>query len=213
MKIKRDYHLWTLTLVAIGLFGAFVGQSILTPAQSTNATGDSANLEVAATIKPTIAITTEGADEFGNLEIEPDASADNMGTGTITVKVSTNDPTGYSLYITTDTADNTLSQDGITERVRALTGETAVADFPENYWGYSIDGGDTYYPVQPNTENPAVYPDKLPTAQSAMTYDSTANNHETEVTIGARISASLPSGTYGNAVVFTAITNASISGN
>ena len=111
MKIKRDYHLWTLTLVAIGLFGAFVGQSILTPAQSTNATGDSANLEVAATIKPTIAITTEGADEFSNLEIEPDASADNMGTGTITVKVSTNDPTGYSLYITTDTADNTLSQD------------------------------------------------------------------------------------------------------
>ena len=209
MKFKRDNYLWVLSFMATGLLGAFLGQSIFAPTESTNATSDTEGTAVSAKVAETISLSTEGADEYGNLVIEA-ASGSVISSGDITVKVTTNDPEGYSLYITTDKADTTLSQDGITEKIQALDGETAEADFPENHWGYAIDGGTTYYPVQPNTENPAEYPDVLSTAVPAKTHTGISTNDPTEVTIGAKVRGDFPSGEYSNTVVFTAIPNAQI---
>ena len=208
MKFKRDNYLWVLSFMATGLLGSFLGQSILAPTENTNATGDSGNTEVSASVAETIAISTEGADEYGNLAI--DAVASDISTGDLTVKVSTNDPEGYSLYITTDKADTTLSQDGVTEKILALEGATAEADFPENYWGYALDGATTYYPVQPVTENPSEYPDVISTATPAKTHTGISNNDETAVTIGAKVRGDMPSGEYSNTIIFTAIPNAQI---
>ncbi|MDO4889457.1 MAG: hypothetical protein Q4A25_02080 [Candidatus Saccharibacteria bacterium] len=194
------------------MFGVFVGYSILIPTVNTIAAEDTANTKVSASVTPTISLSAEGADETGALPIEIDfVSGNNMGTGQMLIKVSTNDPEGYSLFINTDKPDTTLSQNGITDRVKALPGETAVADFPENYWGYSIDGGSTYYPVQPSTNNPALYPETAETAPRAKVYNAIANEDETNVTIGAKVKASLPSGTYSNTVVFTAMPNMNLS--
>ena len=209
MKFKRDNYLWVLSLMAAGLLSGFLGQSIFIPTESTNASSDTGNLSVSAKVAETISLSTEGADEHGNLIIDA-ASGANLSTGDITVKVSTNDPEGYALYITTDKADTTLSQDGITEKIQALEGETAEAEFPVNHWGYAIDGSSTYYPVQPNTENPAEYPDVLSTATPAKTHTGISTNDPTSVTIGAKVSGDFPSGEYGNTVVFTAIPNAQI---
>lgn len=192
-------------MASAALVGVFAVSSIFVPIESTSAIGDTANTRVSVGITPTISLSTEGADETGTLPI--DVSGDAMGTGDILVKVSTNDPEGYSLFINTDKPDTTLSQEGVTSRVNALSGETAVADFPDNSWGYSIDGGSTYYPVQPSTNNPALYPETAETAARAKVYNTIANEDETEVTIGAKVKGSLPSGTYGNTVVFTAMPN------
>ena len=209
MKFKRDNYLWVLSLMAAGLLSSFLGQSIFIPTENTNATSDTSDLTVSAKVAETISLSTEGADEYGNLVIEATGSSA-PDTGTITVKVSTNDPEGYSLYITTDKADTTLSQNGITEKIQALEGETAEADFPDNHWGYAIDGASTYHPVQPNTENPAEYPDVISTAIPAKTHPGISANDPTTVTIGAKVSGDFPSGEYSNTVVFTAIPNAQI---
>lgn len=212
MILDKSRYLWGFGTFAAVLLGVFVGHSVLVPTESTSAIESTANARVSANIIPTIALSAEGADETGALPIEIDfVSGENMGTGQMLIKVSTNDPEGYSLFINTDKPDTTLSQNGVTDRVRALPGETAIEDFPENYWGYSIDGGSTYYPVQPSTENPALYPEKMETAARAKVYHDIANEDETEVTIGAKVKASLPSGDYSNTVVFTAIPNMDVS--
>ena len=192
-------------MASAALVSVFAISSIFVPIESTSAIEDTATTRVLVGITPTISISTEGADETGTLPI--DVSGDAMGTGDITVKVSTNDPEGYSLFINTDKPDTTLSQDGVTDRVNALSGETAVADFPDNSWGYSIDGGLTYYPVQSSTNNPALYPEVAETAPRAKVHNTVANEDETEITIGAKVKGSLPSGTYSNTVVFTAMPN------
>lgn len=209
MKIKRDNYLWVLGIATVGLFGAFLGQSILTPARSTSAASDTADLTVSARVRESISISVEGADETGTLAIDATSSG-KPDTGEVTVKVTTNDPEGYSLYITTDKADTTLSQNGITEKIQALEGATAEADFPENYWGYAIDGETTYYPVQPVSENPAENPDVISTATPAKSQPGISTADETLVTIGAKVSGDFPSGEYSNTVVFTAIPNAQI---
>lgn len=206
MRFNRDIYLRGFGLATAALVGAFVGYSVFVPVD-TNA-AEQATTQVSVDISPTISLSTEGADASGNLPIEVDqVSGTNMGTGEIAVKVSTNDPEGYSLFINTDKADTTLSQNGVTDRILALEGETSVANFPDNSWGYSIDGGSTYFPVQPNTENPAVDPSKMATAPRAKITSAAAANDTTNVTIGAKVKSSLPSGTYGNTVVFTAFPN------
>lgn len=209
MVLSKNKCLCGFSIATAAIFSAFVGFSTIVT-ENTSAVG-TANTKLKVGITPTIAISTEGADQFGNLPINIDFVDGNMGTGDITVKVSTNDPEGYSLYVNTDTPDATLSQNGITDRVKALPGETAVADFPDNYWGYSVDGGSTYRPVQSSSENPGVNPDKAGTATSAKVHHSSATDDETEVTIGAKVRASLPSGTYSNTVVFTAMPNMDVS--
>ncbi len=211
MILNKNKYLWSFSVATAAVFGAFIGYSILAPTVNTSAIEDTASSNVRVGITPTIALSAEGADASGDLIIDTNYAAGNiMGTGQIVIKVSTNDPEGYSLFINTDKADTTLSQDGVTARVRALDGETAVEDFPENYWGYSIDGGLTYYPVQPDTNNPALYPEATETAPRAKVHNSTADEDETEFTIGAKIGATLPSGTYNNTVVFTAVPNMDI---
>ena len=208
MRFKSDNYLWALGLAAFALLSSFVGKSVFVPVENTSAAGDSSSTRVSVGINPTIAVTVTGTDEYGALPIE--VVNNELGTGVVNVAVSTNDPSGYALFVTTDKADTALSQNGVTDRVLALNGETAVADFPEGRWGYSVDGGNTYRPVQPNTENPAEYPGKIASAPRAKVYNGTAAQDETEITIGARVRANAASGTYSNTVVFTAIPNISI---
>ena len=208
MRLDRDKFLWVFSVSFAALLSVFVGQSVLVPTESVSA--DTATAVLTANVHPIISMSTEGTED-GALPIEIDrASGANMGTGKVTVKVSTNDPDGYSLYITTDKADTTLSQDGITDRIKALEGETKKANFPENSWGYSVDGGANYKPVQADAYNPDVNPDVIETAEPAKTYGSATTNNETEVTIGAKVKSVLPSGVYSNTVVFTAIPNTDI---
>ena len=208
MRLDRDKFLWVFSVSFAALLSVFVGQSVLVPTESVSA--DTATAVLTANVHPIISMSTEGT-ENGALPIEIDRAAGaNMGTGKVIVKVSTNDPDGYSLYITTDKADTTLSQDGVTDRIKALEGETKKANFPENSWGYSIDGGANYKPVQADTYNPDVNPDALETAEPARTYGSATTDNQTEVTIGAKVKSVLPSGVYSNTVVFTAIPNTDI---
>ena len=208
MRLKRDNYLWALGFASFALLSAFVGQSVLIPTENTSAVEDSSVTEVSVGITPIIAVTVTGADETGTLPIE--VVNNELGTGVVNVEVSTNDPSGYSLFITTNRADHALTQNGITDRIHALEGETAVADFPESHWGYSVDGGNTYYPVQPNTDNPAEYPGVIADAPRAKVYNGPATKDDTEVTIGARVKVNIYGGTYSNTVVFTAIPNISV---
>ena len=209
MKSKRGNHLWVLGFMATGLFSVFLCHSVFVPTGRISATSDTADLTVSAKVRESISISVEGADEIGTLAIDA-TSSDGPDTGEVTVKVTTNDPEGYSLYITTDKADTTLSQNGVTEKIQALAGATAEADFPDNYWGYAIDGGTTYYPVQPVTENPAENPEAISTATPAKSHTGISTDDETLVTIGAKVSGDFPSGEYSNTVVFTALPNSQI---
>ena len=211
MKVRQSSHFLVLGFATLGLFSAFLGQAIFMPVGNTSAVKYDDDTPVATNVAAMISLTVAGADETGKLPIEVDlTSGTYMGTGAVTVGVSTNDINGYSLFINTDKTDTSLTQNGVTDRIRALTGETTVANFPENYWGYSIDGGNVYYPVLPSTENPGENSSKMATAKSAKTYNQPVVNDETEVTIGAKVSSRTADGTYGNTVVFTAISNTSI---
>ena len=211
MKFKQGKRFLVLSFMALGFFGVFLGQSIFMPTINTSAVNYEDDTKVSTNVAAMISLTVSGADATGTLPIEVDmASGSYMGTGAVTVEVSTNDMNGYALFVNTDKVDNALTQNGVTDRIRALTGATAVADFPENYWGYSVDGGNIYYPVLPSTENPGENSDKLATAKSAKTYDRPVVNDETEITIGAKVNSRTADGIYSNTVVFTAIPNTSI---
>ena len=126
-----------------------------------------------------------------------------LETKDITVMVGTNNPTGYTLSVSTDSADTDLSHkskpatDYNNYIVPTLASETTATNFPENRWGISLDNGSTFKPMR-NSSN-------------AITLDETEgpeNQHTTPVKFGVKANMDKVAGTYSNTLVFSVVTNA-----
>lgn len=201
MKIRRNGHFAMFGVAGLALLGAFVGQSILPGTPKVNA--EEASSQVVVKVNPIIALSTSGTDA-GTLNIrvtdEQMAAGDRMASGGVNVKVTTNDPSGYAVYINTQGTNASLTRtDGITaENIQPLTAATTSSAFPEGYWGYSTDGGSNYKPVPTSAGSHTV-------STAAVTYDSAATEHSHTFTIGAKAKSTTPSGHYQNTIVFTAI--------
>ena len=150
-------------------------------------------------IQPTLAVTLPNTVNF---EVQPTA-AGAVTSGSATLSISTNNETGYSLYLSTADDDNALHSinPDTQQTITALTQENATAtNFTNNTWGYNLSKDtatdSTTYQSVPTTQ---------PSDPQITTEAPTTDTYN--LTFAAKVDSSLPSGTYTNTVTVSVVTN------
>ena len=167
----------------------------------------SASAEMSVNLDPTITIwTTDTSDNpitAANIAASPDES---VATTAVRAHVSTNNLTGYTLTIQSNSTDAKMKHENtsVTKTIDPITGSgtssSAWAGNPSlnNMWGYSIGTNDSFVGVPGSSS-------------SATTIDSTDapnNDNYTDITFATKADLSLPAGTYTDTVIFSAVANA-----
>lgn len=141
------------------------------------------------------------------MSVQPTSTGE-FTSGSAELTVSTNNETGYSLYLSTANGKATLDSinPATTTAVQPVTGNVAADGFDANTWGYNL-GKDaasdtTIYQAVPTTA----------TAPQAITVGPTLGDGALAADIynlnfGALINSDLPSGTYTNTITVSVVTN------
>lgn len=140
-----------------------------------------------------------------DLETTP---AGNSTTISDNVTVTSNQD-GHKLFISAATSDNRLTLDGSATASKYLMPTIKGKTLAMNSWGYTLDN------QQAITSNQATYnappPSHIPTMLSNVTEADVTNNGSatftTPITFAIKANTSLPSGTYKNSIVYTAVSN------
>lgn len=160
------------------------------------------DVDVSAKISPVVVLNvSENYLDLGASNVAASA----LTTRDLVVTVSTNNQTGYRMYInmkTTKQCLRRLQNQGAScpvtnMSINPLAGATAVGSFPENYWGVSVSPFANYYPVPGSTSTPL----DLKTINTATLGDNTI------VRVGAKPNIRLPVGDYYEVVVVSAVMN------
>ena len=117
----------------------------------------------------------------------------------IRVTVNTNNKTGYTATLNTETNEtalvNTASTNGM--KIESIDASKALANFSENTWGFLSPTGGDYQPV-PSLHNPE---------NLLRTTTKTSGNDNFNFKIGMKLSSNLESGSYANKLVVSIISN------
>ena len=175
---------------------------MLFPIQPDAAQAEQATSKVKLTVNPVISISIQNA---LNVDVLPTEDG-TFRSNTAALSVSTNNETGYSLYMATGNGENTLTSQnpGISNVISAVNGGdngVTSANFTNNTWGYnlsqdSVSDTTAYKAVPTATGDTALITTSSPT--EADTYN---------LTFGTKVDTSLPSGTYSNDVVVSVVAN------
>ena len=191
----------------IGTSGALVGLLIgemrfpTTPeAVHAEETGTKATL----TINPVLSL---GLDSAVTMSVQPTSTGE-FTSGSAELTVSTNNETGYSLYLSTANGKATLDSinPATTTAVQPVSGNVAADDFGANTWGYNLDKGAatdsiTYQAVPTTATAPQA------TTAGPTLGDGTLAADTYSLNFGALINSDLPSGTYTNTVTVSVVAN------
>ena len=110
----------------------------------------------------------------------------------INVSVTTNDPTGYQIYMSAlDGVD--LTSSATTDKVTSITESATSSDMPVNTWGYSVDN--TTFHAIPASDNPALI---------AQVFERTQNSLTT-INYGVKVDNNLDMAKYTDTLVLTAV--------
>ena len=175
---------------------------MLFPIQPDAAQAEEATSKVKLTVNPVISISLQNA---LNVDVLPTEDG-TFSSNTAALSISTNNETGYSLYMATSNGENTLTSQnpGTSDVISAVNGgDSGVtsANFTNNTWGYnlsqdSVSDTTAYKAVPTATGDTALITTESPT--EADTYN---------LTFGTKVDTSLPSGTYSNDVVVSVVAN------
>ena len=117
----------------------------------------------------------------------------------IQVTVNTNNKTGYTATLNTETNEtalvNTASTNGM--KIESIDASKALANFSENTWGFLSPTGGDYQPV----------PSLLSPENLLRTTTKTSGNDNFNFKIGMKLSSNLESGSYANKLVVSIISN------
>ena len=166
------------------------------------AQAEEAESKVSLSVAPVISLSLQ---DTVAVEVTPTQDG-TFSSNTAALSISTNNETGYSLYMATSNGKNTLTSQnpGISNVISAVNGgDSGVtsANFTNNTWGYnlsqdSVSDTTTYKAVPTATGDTAIISTESPT--EADTYN---------LTFGTKVDTSLPSGTYSNDVVVSVVAN------
>ncbi len=162
----------------------------------TSAASQSATTTVNVTIDPVISITASPNIE---MDITPTTSGQ-FRTANGNVVISTNNVKGYTTYITSNTTETSLKQPAATGVSAVIpTVSASGTTISGNGWGWSNDASQ-FNPVKATgtTDNSTVF---------SRTTSATPTGDNKTLTIGASATTSVPSGTYSNTLLLTAVTN------
>ena len=172
------------------------------PTLPQSAQAEEATSKVELTVNPVISISLQNALTVDVLPTQDGTFSSN----TAALSISTNNETGYSLYMATSNGKNTLTSQnpGTSNVISAVNGGdngVTSANFTNNTWGYNlsqeaVSSATTYKAVPTATGDTALISTSSPT--EADTYN---------LTFGTKVDTSLPSGTYSNDVVVSVVAN------
>ena len=181
--------------VMVLVLGAMLFPSLPTAVQAEES-GSTANLNVesavAISLPDTVAI---------DVTPTPDGT---FSSSNVKLSVSTNNNSGYVLSFATTGKDNHMhsQNQATTETIAPVSGSVTQAKFANNTWGYNLRAaseGD----ANDNTEYQAV-PES---GDTALKTTSAPSNDSYNLTFGAKVNTSIPSGTYTNTVAVSVVAN------
>ena len=136
-----------------------------------------------------------------NLDLTPTSSSADFKFTDLTIKVGTNNATGYTLTMSVPSTD--ISRTGATSgdptigTLAAKEGGYSQNDFIANKWGYKIVG-DNYFPI-----TTTLSPEQWIT-------DGPANNVDNTITLASKVNTAIPAGIYKTTLTFEAVANPGI---
>ena len=188
----------------LGVSSVLLLSAMLFPTLPDSVSAEEAKSKVSLSVSPVLAVSLQ--DELA-LEVTPTEDG-SFTAKTASLSISTNNETGYSMYLATQGNNNTLASQNpnTSDVITALDGgESGLTptEFAANTWGYSLASGTTepsdttrYQAVPAETGSTAV-----------VTKDTPVDTDTYSLMFGAKVDTSLPSGTYSNQVVVSAVAN------
>lgn len=148
-------------------------------------------------VQPAIAVSLQSRIDIGVIP----RSGGVFKSETAELAVSTNNVTGYSVYLKTTGEDNVLHNAVLPEHTIAPIADDATsAQFAKNTWGYNLSTAlpdeSTIYSAVPTTEGAAL-----------ATSDQTAAKDKYQLTFGTNVDIDLPAGEYTNSVLVSVVAN------
>lgn len=234
-RLKSSTLLTSLSLIALFALSAFSLSSILYPSAPSSANSSSTTLAVGASVQEFLRLAVDVsevalADSQGHTTISPDPNNGTQITGDINVAVTTNTGNGYNLTVATQDNTKNMSHslpnvDATINSIDTISGydaSTGASSLSNNTWGFRKNTGTSEDPVYTNWyavgakdstgtvidspgEGTGSYCDSLsyPLNQSGCNPSSYRTYN---INVGAKLTSSLPAGTYTNDIVFSATT-------
>ena len=187
------------SLALILLVGA-----LLFPTTPDSAHAEETGTKATLTINPVLSL---GLDSAVTMSVQPTSTGE-FTSGSAALTVSTNNETGYSLYLSTANGKSTLDSinPATATAVQPVSGTVAAENFGANTWGYNLGKDaatdDTTYQAVPTTASAPQATTAGPTLG-----DGTLAADTYSLNFGALINSDLPSGTYTNTVTVSVVTN------
>ena len=198
-KINQNYLFGAGGVMLAGILGAMLFPAMPEGAHAEDVS-QSAGTKVNLTVQPVIAVSA--ADNAVSVDVTP-TQGGKFEKNATTLSVSTNNETGYSLYLSTANGESTLASlnPSVMNTIGAVSGTVEESDFGDNTWGYNLSEGTpsgnlTYQAVPRDSTVQRGFGSEGPTASDTYT-----------LTFGTKVNTSLPSGTYSNQVVVSVVAN------
>ena len=172
------------------------------PTLPQSAQAEEAESKVSLSVAPVISLSLQ---DTVAVEVTPTQDG-TFSSNTAALSISTNNETGYSLYMATGNGENTLTSQnpGISNVISAVNGGdngVTSSNFGSNTWGYNLS--------QDSVSDTTAYK-AVPTANGDTAIISISSPTEVDtynLTFGTKVDTSLPSGTYSNDVVVSVVAN------
>ena len=179
--------------VALGLLAVMM----LCPAPMEGVNAEEATIKASVTVQPVLGLTV-GSDNYV-VDVTPTETGE-FSSRTATVEVTTNNETGYSLYLATENQQATLANAEGTAEIAPVSGEVTATRFGANTWGYNLGkeavSETTMYQAVPTQNGEPAGGSEMPVEKD-----------EYNLTFGAFVNTELPGGAYSNRVVVSAVVN------
>ena len=113
--------------------------------------------------------------------------------------VNTNNRTGYTATLSSETENTALTKPGSTSstEIDSINTDLALNNFPNNTWGYKFGTSTNYAPI-PALSTPA---------QILKTTEKTNGNESNQINIGIKLTNNLESGKYQNKLILSFVSN------
>ena len=117
----------------------------------------------------------------------------------LSLTVNTNNKTGYTATLSSETENTALTNATSTAgaKINSISSAGPLGDFSNNTWGYKFGSSTNYAPI-PALSTPA---------QILQTTGKTNGNESNQLSVGMKLSDNLESGRYTNKLIFSILTN------
>jgi uncharacterized protein (TIGR02145 family) len=189
--------------------------------------GSAIDQVIGAELAATLSITTnvDASGKMLTIPITP-TGVGSISSRKLTVNVSTNNPTGYTMTMSSDASGNALTRVGGAQTIAARSASVASpAGLSVNTWGFAVpktqtnatglmpndtNNFDNSYTELTNAASSAAKYAAVPLEANALTLKATEVNLTqdlTDVFFGSNVNVSTAAGNYRGTVVFTAVAN------